>query len=220
MAKQKYYVVWVGKVPGIYTSWGECQQQVNQFAGAKFKAFESRSEAEQAYAAGYKNYWGQQSGSKPGSSGSKSYKRISASAAEEPGEIDYDSISVDVGTRGNPGPVEYKGVDTQTGDILFSCGSTPGQDLRFRWERVEQARNFANKIWNASRFETKMAKLVCERVPSIEVVRMVNSGTEATMSAIRLARGYTGRSKIIKFEGSYHGHADSLLIKAGSGIAE
>lgn len=67
--------------------------------------------------------------------------------------------------------------------------------------------------------ETEMAKLVCERVPSIEVVRMVNSGTEATMSAIRLARGYTGRSKIIKFEGSYHGHADSLLIKAGSGIA-
>ena len=58
MAKQKYYVVWVGKVPGIYTSWGECQQQVNQFTGAKFKAFESRSEAEQAYAAGYKNYWG------------------------------------------------------------------------------------------------------------------------------------------------------------------
>lgn len=67
--------------------------------------------------------------------------------------------------------------------------------------------------------ETEMAKLVCERVPSIEIVRMVNSGTEATMSAIRLARGYTGRSKIIKFEGSYHGHADSLLIKAGSGIA-
>ncbi|KKO51845.1 glutamate-1-semialdehyde aminotransferase [Paenibacillus sp. DMB20] len=67
--------------------------------------------------------------------------------------------------------------------------------------------------------ETEMAKLVCERVPSVEIVRMVNSGTEATMSAIRLARGYTGRSKIIKFEGSYHGHADSLLIKAGSGIA-
>ena len=67
--------------------------------------------------------------------------------------------------------------------------------------------------------ETEMAKLVCERVPSVEVVRMVNSGTEATMSAIRLARGYTGRSKIVKFEGSYHGHADSLLIKAGSGVA-
>jgi glutamate-1-semialdehyde 2,1-aminomutase len=67
--------------------------------------------------------------------------------------------------------------------------------------------------------ETTMAELVCERVPSIEVVRMVNSGTEATMSAIRLARGFTGRDKIVKFEGSYHGHADSLLIKAGSGVA-
>lgn len=67
--------------------------------------------------------------------------------------------------------------------------------------------------------ETAMAKLVVERVPSIDIVRMVNSGTEATMSAIRLARGITKRSKIVKFEGSYHGHADSLLIKAGSGVA-
>ncbi|WP_028982593.1 glutamate-1-semialdehyde 2,1-aminomutase [Sporolactobacillus terrae] len=67
--------------------------------------------------------------------------------------------------------------------------------------------------------ESKLAKLVIERVPSIEKVRFVNSGTEATMSAIRLARGYTGRDKILKFEGSYHGSADSLLIKAGSGVA-
>lgn len=67
--------------------------------------------------------------------------------------------------------------------------------------------------------ETSMAKLVCERVPSVEMVRMVNSGTEATMSALRLARGFTGRNKIMKFEGSYHGHADALLIKAGSGVA-
>lgn len=65
--------------------------------------------------------------------------------------------------------------------------------------------------------ETKMAKLVIDCVPSIEMVRMVNSGTEATMSALRLARGYTGRDKIVKFEGCYHGHADFLLIKAGSG---
>ena len=65
--------------------------------------------------------------------------------------------------------------------------------------------------------ETEMAKLICELVPSIEQVRMVSSGTEATMSAIRLARGYTNRSKIVKFEGCYHGHADSLLVKAGSG---
>lgn len=67
--------------------------------------------------------------------------------------------------------------------------------------------------------ETKMAKIVTERMPSVEIVRMVNSGTEATMSAIRLARAYTGRNKILKFEGSYHGHSDSLLIKAGSGVA-
>ncbi len=65
--------------------------------------------------------------------------------------------------------------------------------------------------------EIAMADLICERVPSIEMVRMVNSGTEATMSAIRLARAYTGRDKILKFEGCYHGHSDSLLVKAGSG---
>ncbi len=65
--------------------------------------------------------------------------------------------------------------------------------------------------------ETEMAELICSRLPWVEKVRMVNSGTEATMSAIRLARGYTGRDKIIKFEGCYHGHADSLLVKAGSG---
>jgi len=65
--------------------------------------------------------------------------------------------------------------------------------------------------------ETQMAKKVCELVPSIEKVRMVSSGTEATMSAIRLARGFTDRDKIVKFEGCYHGHADSLLVKAGSG---
>ncbi len=65
--------------------------------------------------------------------------------------------------------------------------------------------------------ETQMAKRVCELVPSIDMVRMVSSGTEATMSAIRLARGYTGRDKIVKFEGCYHGHSDALLVKAGSG---
>jgi glutamate-1-semialdehyde 2,1-aminomutase len=65
--------------------------------------------------------------------------------------------------------------------------------------------------------EVELADLLCQRVPGVEQVRLVSSGTEATMSAIRLARGFTGRSKIIKFEGCYHGHADSLLVKAGSG---
>ncbi len=66
--------------------------------------------------------------------------------------------------------------------------------------------------------ETQMADKVCELVPSMQMVRMVSSGTEATMSAIRLARGHTGRDKIVKFEGCYHGHSDSLLVKAGSGM--
>lgn len=65
--------------------------------------------------------------------------------------------------------------------------------------------------------EAEMAEKICELIPSIEMVRMVNSGTEATMSAIRLARGFTGKDKLIKFEGCYHGHADCLLVKAGSG---
>ena len=65
--------------------------------------------------------------------------------------------------------------------------------------------------------ETELAQRLCQRVPNMELVRFVNSGTEATMSAIRLARGFTGRDKIVKFEGCYHGHSDSLLVKAGSG---
>lgn len=65
--------------------------------------------------------------------------------------------------------------------------------------------------------EIQLAELIVERIPSVEMVRMVNSGTEATMSAIRLARGFTGRDRILKFEGCYHGHADGLLVKAGSG---
>lgn len=69
------------------------------------------------------------------------------------------------------------------------------------------------------RLEVEMAELVAEMVPSVEMVRMVNSGTEATMSAVRLARGFTGRDKIVKFEGNYHGHADFFLAAAGSGVA-
>ena len=67
--------------------------------------------------------------------------------------------------------------------------------------------------------ESDVAKLIKQCLPSIEKIRMVNSGTEATMTTIRLARGFTGRNKIIKFDGCYHGHVDSLLIKAGSGVA-
>lgn len=70
----------------------------------------------------------------------------------------------------------------------------------------------------ATRREVEMAELICENIPNIDMVRMVNSGTEAVMSAIRAARGYTGRDKIVKFTGCYHGHSDALLVQAGSGV--
>jgi glutamate-1-semialdehyde 2,1-aminomutase len=82
---------------------------------------------------------------------------------------------------------------------------------------VQQAAENGLSFGAPTELETAMADKVCELVPSIEMVRMVSSGTEATMSAVRLARGFTGRDKIVKFEGCYHGHADSFLIKAGSG---
>ena len=84
---------------------------------------------------------------------------------------------------------------------------------------IKEISNYGTSFGAPTEIEVKMAKAVVEAVPSVEMVRFVNSGTEATMSAIRLARGYTGRKKIIKFEGCYHGHVDSLLVSAGSGVA-
>jgi glutamate-1-semialdehyde 2,1-aminomutase len=84
-------------------------------------------------------------------------------------------------------------------------------------EAVREAAKGGLSFGTPNPFEVEMAETICCMVPSVEKVRMVNSGTEATMSCIRLARGFTGRNKIIKFEGCYHGHVDSLLVKAGSG---
>ncbi|UOR12153.1 glutamate-1-semialdehyde 2,1-aminomutase [Halobacillus amylolyticus] len=86
-------------------------------------------------------------------------------------------------------------------------------------ESLKKATELGTSFGAPTLIENKLAQLVIDRVPSIEMLRMVNSGTEATMSALRIARGYTGRNKILKFEGNYHGHGDSLLIKAGSGVA-
>lgn len=86
-------------------------------------------------------------------------------------------------------------------------------------EEIQKAVRDGSSFGLSTEIEVKMAKLICKIIPSIEMVRMVNSGTEAVMSALRLARGYTRRQKIVKFQGGYHGHADALLIKAGSGVA-
>lgn len=93
-----------------------------------------------------------------------------------------------------------------------------GHNNKVVLEAVTEACKMGLSYGAATAAEVEMAKLVCEMVPSIEMVRMVNSGTEAVMSAIRTARGFTGRNKIIKFTGCYHGHSDGLLVKAGSGV--
>ncbi len=92
-----------------------------------------------------------------------------------------------------------------------------GHNPAFIIDALKAAIDNGTSFGAPTEIEVKMAKLITELVPSVEVVRMVNSGTEATMSAVRAARGYTGREKIIKFEGCYHGHGDFFLIKAGSG---
>ncbi len=95
--------------------------------------------------------------------------------------------------------------------------------LGHAWEPVVKAIQeyaaYSTSYGAPTELEIEMAELICSMAPGIDLVRMVSSGTEACMSAVRLARGYTGRNKIIKFEGHYHGHADPFLVKAGSGVA-
>lgn len=117
MAGQKYYVVWVGRKPGIFTTWPECQKQVEKFFEAKYKSFGSKAEAEQAFKDGWELHWG-----KKNTATKQASKRSDSLGKGVTEDIDMDSISVDVGCSGNPGIVEYKGVDTKTGEILFYHG--------------------------------------------------------------------------------------------------
>ena len=119
---------------------------------------------------------------------------------------------------------QAKGATLTTADdqvlIDYVCTWGPaihGHDHPKIREAIANALNMGTSFGTPGPAEVEMAELICEVVPSVEKVRMCNSGTEATMSAIRLARGFTGRDKIIKFAGCYHGHVDSLLVKAGSG---
>ncbi len=107
MAKQKYYVVWVGNQPGIYPTWADCAKQVNGFPGAKYKAFESEAQAQEAFAQGWEKYIGV----KP--------------RFKLPPEAVADSVSVDAACDGSPGNLEYRGVHTQTGKELFHIGPLP-----------------------------------------------------------------------------------------------
>ncbi len=114
-------------------------------------------------------------------------------------------------------------IDVDGNEFIDYIGSWGPMILGHADERViEAVREIAlsgTSFGANNEYEIELAGLIKKFVPSVEIVRMVNSGTEATMSALRLARGFTGREKIIKFEGCYHGHGDSFLIKAGSGVA-
>ena len=114
----------------------------------------------------------------------------------------------------------YDADDNKYIDYIASWGP---MILGHAYEPVVKAiKNYASRSTSygaPTELEIKMAELICEMAPNVDMVRMVSSGTEACMSALRLARGYTGKNKFIKFEGCYHGHADAFLVKAGSGVA-
>jgi len=116
------------------------------------------------------------------------------------------------------GPYVYDEDDNQYIDYVGSWGPMiVGHAHADVLQSVQKTMQNGLSFGAPTELETQMADKVCELLPSMDMVRMVSSGTEATMSALRLARGYTGRDKIVKFEGCYHGHSDSLLVKAGSG---
>ena len=117
------------------------------------------------------------------------------------------------------GPYFWDVEDTRYIDLIMSWGPMiVGHAHPEVVEAVQRAAQTSFSYGAPTEGEIELAERICELMPSVEQVRMVSSGTEATMSALRLARGYTGRDLIIKFEGCYHGHADSLLVKAGSGL--
>ncbi len=123
-------------------------------------------------------------------------------------------------------------IERGEGPFVWDADGNPYVDYVLSWgplilghahprvvDAVKQAAERGTSFGAPTRLEVELAELVVDMIPSVEMVRFVNSGTEATMSALRLARAVTGRSKIIKFEGCYHGHADALLVRAGSGVA-
>lgn len=119
MAKQKYYVVWEGVAPGIYTSWTDCQLQTKGYEGAKYKSFDSREEAERALASSPYTYIGKNAAK------SKATPRL-APGSPLPKEVVANSLAVDAACSGNPGPMEYRGVHVASGQEVFHFGPVKG----------------------------------------------------------------------------------------------
>lgn len=130
--------------------------------------------------------------------------------------------SVDEAPRFIQGAVGSKIFDVDGNAYTDYIGSWGPMILGHNYERIKEAVIRASEnglsFGCATEREVEMAEFICQRIPHVEMIRMVNSGTEAVMSAIRTARGYTGKNKIIKFAGCYHGHTDAMLVSAGSGV--
>lgn len=117
------------------------------------------------------------------------------------------------------GPYVYDADGNRYMDYIGSWGPMIlGHNHPEVYEAVVKTAKDGLSFGAATELEVEMAEFICESVPNVEMIRMVNSGTEAVMSALRVARGYTGKNKIVKFSGCYHGHTDSMLVKAGSGV--
>ncbi|GMR16615.1 MAG: glutamate-1-semialdehyde 2,1-aminomutase [Gammaproteobacteria bacterium] len=155
---------------------------------------------------------------------SRSHDLFTAAQKHIPGGVNS-PVRAFKGVGGDPvffkkakGPYVYDEDDNQYIDYVGSWGPMIiGHAHPDVLKSVQETMQNGLSFGAPTELETQMADKVCELVPSMDMVRMVSSGTEATMSALRLARGYTARDKIVKFEGCYHGHSDSLLVKAGSG---
>lgn len=130
------------------------------------------------------------------------------------GDVDIDPPFI---TRANESKI-YDEDENEYIDYVGSYGPMIlGHNFKMVSDKLKEQVDKSLSYGAPTKLEVEMAELICEIVPSVEMVRMVNSGTEATMSAIRVARGYTGKNKIVKFAGNYHGHGDCLLVQAGSG---
>lgn len=206
MAKKKYYVVWAGRKPGIYSNWADCQAQTNNFAQAKFKSYESREQAEKAYREGSQHHWGKGNvqSDKKGQTGRKT--NLNRSNTSTSNEIDYNSISVDVGTRGNPGPVEYQGVDTRTGKVIFSHGPiSKGTNNLGEFLAIVHALAYLNKIGSNKAVYTdsrNAMKWVREKAVSTTLKRDASTAEiwDLIDRALHWLRQHTYENNVLKWE--------------------
>lgn len=206
MAKKKYYVVWVGRKPGIYSNWADCQAQTKNFAQAKFKSYESREQAEKAFREGPQHHWGKGSArnAKNGQTSKKTNPQKSNTSTSN--EIDYNSVSVDVGTRGNPGPVEYQGVDTQTGKVIFSRGPiSKGTNNLGEFLAIVHALAYLNKIGSNKTVYTdsrNAMKWVREKAVSTTLKRDATTKEiwDLIDRALHWLRQHTYENKVLKWD--------------------